>query len=47
MSEDGDLPVDAEPPRYTLEELVPAMRPEDAPEILDDPKLPPVGGEFL
>lgn len=33
-------------PRYRLEELVAAMRPEDQPEILDD-VLPPIGDEVL
>jgi antitoxin MazE len=34
-------------PRYTLEELVAAMRPEDEPEVLDDVSAPPVGYELL
>jgi antitoxin MazE len=34
-------------PRYTLEELVAAMRPEDEPEILDDVNAPPAGEELL
>ena len=34
-------------PRYTLEELVAAMRPEDQPEVLDDVKAPPAGDELL
>jgi antitoxin MazE len=34
-------------PRYTLEELVAAMRPEDEPEILDDVNAPPLGDELL
>lgn len=33
-------------PRYTLEELVAAMRPEDEPEVLDV-SAPPVGDELL
>jgi hypothetical protein len=34
-------------PHYTLEELVEAMRPEDAPEVLDDVNAPPLGDESL
>ena len=34
-------------PRYTLEELVAAMRPEHAPEVLDDVSEPPLGDELL
>jgi antitoxin MazE len=34
-------------PRYTLEELVAAMRPEDEPEALDDVNQPPLGAELL
>ena len=34
-------------PHYTLEELVAAMRPEDAPEMLDDVSAPPLGDELL
>jgi antitoxin MazE len=34
-------------PRYTLEELVAAMRPENEPEPLDDVKAPPFGDELL
>jgi hypothetical protein len=34
-------------PRYTLEELVAAMRPEDEPEVLDDMTSPPQGDELL
>jgi antitoxin MazE len=34
-------------PRYTLEELVAAMRPENEPEILDDVNAPPLGDELL
>jgi antitoxin MazE len=34
-------------PRYTLEGLVAAMRPEDEPEALDDVNQPPVGAELL
>jgi antitoxin MazE len=33
--------------RYTLEELVAAMRPEDEPEALDDVSAPPLGDELL
>ncbi len=33
--------------RYTIEELVAAMRPEDEPEPLDDATAPPAGGELL
>ena len=41
------LTIRAERPRYTLEELVAAMRPEDEPEILDDLSAPPSGDELL
>jgi antitoxin MazE len=34
-------------PRYTLEELVAAMRPEDEPEVLDDASQPALGAELL
>ena len=34
-------------PRYTLEELVAAMRPDDEPEALDDVTAPPLGDELL
>jgi antitoxin MazE len=34
-------------PHSTLEELVVAMRPEHAPETLDDAAAPPVGDELL
>ena len=34
-------------PRYTLEELVAAMRPEDQPGVLDDVNQPPLGDELL
>jgi antitoxin MazE len=34
-------------PRYTLEELVAAMRPADEPEVFDDVNAPPVGDELL
>lgn len=34
-------------PRYTLEELVAAMRPENEPEVLDDVNAPPAGDELL
>jgi antitoxin MazE len=34
-------------PRYSIEELVAAMRPGHEPEIFDDIKAPPVGREFL
>jgi antitoxin MazE len=44
----GDtLMIRAERPRYTLEELVAAMRPEDEPQILDDVNAPPAGDELL
>jgi antitoxin MazE len=44
----GDtLMIRAERPRYTLEELVAAMRPEDEPPILDDVNAPPAGDELL
>jgi antitoxin MazE len=44
----GDtLMIRAERPRYTLEELVAAMRPEDEPEIIDDVNAPPAGDELL
>jgi antitoxin MazE len=45
---EGDtLVIRAGRPRYTLEELVAAMRPEDQPEILDDATAPPLGDELL
>ena len=45
---EGDtLMIRAKRPHYMLEELVAAMRPEDAPEILDDVNAPPVGDELL
>ena len=45
---EGDRVVlSAKRPRYTLEELVAQMRPEDAPEVLDDPRQPPIGDELL
>jgi antitoxin MazE len=45
---EGDtLVIRAKRPRYTLEELVAAMRPEDAPEILDDVSAPTLGNELL
>lgn len=34
-------------PRYTLDELVAAMCPENEPEALDDVNQPPVGDELL
>ncbi len=34
-------------PRYTLEELVAAMRPGDEPRVLDDAAASPVGDELL
>lgn len=34
-------------PRYSIEELVSEMRPDDEPEIFDDVTLPPVGHEIL
>jgi antitoxin MazE len=34
-------------PRYTLEELVTAMRPEHTPEVLDNVSEPPLGDELL
>ena len=34
-------------PRYTLGELVAAMRPEDEPEAFDDVNAPPMGDELL
>jgi antitoxin MazE len=44
----GDtLVIRAGRPRYTLEELVAAMRPENEPEILDDVSASPVGDELL
>ena len=44
----GDtLMIRAERPRYTLDELVAAMRPEDEPPILDDVNAPPAGDELL
>jgi antitoxin MazE len=44
----GDtLVIRAGRPRYTLEELVAAMRQEDEPEVLDDVHAPPVGDELL
>ena len=48
LAVEGDaLIVKADRPTYTLEELVAQMRPEDAPEILDDPGEPPAGEEVL
>jgi antitoxin MazE len=45
---EGDtLVIRAKRPRYTLEELVAAMRPEDASEILDDVSAPTLGDELL
>jgi antitoxin MazE len=45
---EGDrLVVRAARPRYTLEELVAAMRPEDEPEVLDDVRASPLGDELL
>ena len=45
---EGDtLVIRAGRPRYTLEELVAAMRPEDQPEILDNSTAPPMGDELL
>jgi antitoxin MazE len=45
---EGDaLLIRARRPRYILEELVAAMRPEAQPEILDDVKTPPMGDELL
>jgi len=34
-------------PRYRLDELVAAMRPDDEPEPIDDPEAPPLGNELL
>jgi antitoxin MazE len=48
LSIEGDRVVLRAPrPRYTLEELVAAMRPEDEPEVLDDVREPPLGNELL
>ena len=45
---EGDRVVLSTPrPRYTLEELVAAMDPDDEPEVLDDISAPPVGDELL
>ncbi len=45
---EGDkLVIRAQPPRYTLEELVAEMRPEDHPEVLDEATAPPMGREVL
>jgi len=45
---EGDiLVIRARRPHYSLEELVAAMRPEDAPEVLDDVSAPPLGDELL
>jgi antitoxin MazE len=45
---EGDtLVIRAGRPRYTLEELVAAMRQEDEPEAFDDVNAPPVGDELL
>lgn len=45
---EGDaLLIRATRPRYTLEELVAAMRPEQQPEILDEVSAPPMGDELL
>ena len=45
--EDDALIVRPARPSYTIEELVSDMRPEDAPEILDDVAAPPLGDERL
>lgn len=45
--EGGTVVIRARRPHYTLEELVAAMRAEDAPETLDDVTAPPVGDELL
>jgi antitoxin MazE len=45
---EGDtLVIRARRPRYTLAELVAAMRPEDAPEVLDNASAPSLGDELL
>jgi antitoxin MazE len=45
---EGDtLIIRAKRPRYTLDELVAAMRPEDEPEVLDNASAPPLGDELL
>ena len=45
---EGDtLVIRARRPRYTLEDLVAAMRPQHAPEILDDVRASPLGNELL
>jgi antitoxin MazE len=44
----GDaLMIRAERPRYTLEQLVAAMRPENEHEIIDDVNALPAGDELL
>ena len=45
--EDDALIVRPARPSYTIEDLVSEMRPEDAPEILDDVTAPPLGDERL
>jgi len=45
---EGDsLAIRAKRPHCTLQELVAAMRPENAPEVLDDVNAPPLGDELL
>ncbi len=45
---EGDsLLIRARRPRYSLEELVAAMRREDQPEVIDDVMSPPMGDEVL
>jgi antitoxin MazE len=41
------LVIRARRPRYRLEELVAAMRPEDEPDVLDDVNAPALGDELL
>ncbi len=45
--EGNSLIIRAPGPRYTLEELVARMRPENQPETLDDASSPPLGHEVL
>jgi hypothetical protein len=45
--EGGKVVIRSRRPKYSIEELVAAMRPGHDPEFLDDMKFPPVGRERL
>ena len=47
MIEGDTLLIRARRPRYTLQELVAAMQPENQPQILDDVMSPPMGDEVI